>query len=140
MSGLVSGLQNRLRRFESARHLTKTRAANGRSCLYFGEVQSLHFVSLLIYPSQRAERHYNHNLIRVLSPSDFVSPLFCLKELKLYEIPTHNILLFMVLMFVRSKMLLLDCTCHLYVLNASVRSKDTLIAPFRNVCLNPTFI
>lgn len=38
MSGLVSGLQNRLRRFESARHLTKTRAANGRSCLYFCEV------------------------------------------------------------------------------------------------------
>jgi len=103
-------------------------------------VQSLSFASLLIYPSHRAERHYNHNLIRVLSPSDLVSPFFCLKELKLYEMPTQNIRLFMVLMFVKSKILLLDCTCHLYVLNASVRSKDTLIAPFRNVCFNPTFI
>ena len=55
MSGLVSGLQNRVRRFESARNLTKKRNAKCVSLFLY----PLRVLSILFYPQRK---YFNHPL------------------------------------------------------------------------------
>ena len=84
-------------------------------------------------------RIYRPSLISALSASFFCDD-FCLNELKLYDTPNQSILLLLRLIFLRSNMLLCEDTSHWAVLNTSVRSAETVIAPFISFCLTPTFI
>ena len=83
--------------------------------------------------------HYSPNFIRALSVSVFCF-IFCLKELKLYDIPSQSIRLLFRLLFLSSKRLLCDHTSQLAVFKTSVISKEVVIVPFKKDCFTPIFI